>query len=190
MACQGRQFHSRVDPQLFVCLLSTLLLVLPLYAQNPGDFTVVVLPDTQNYSQYFPQIFDSQTRWVANNAPAQNIKLVLGVGDTVSTAADPAQWANAVHAIGILDEARIPYALAIGNHDYDTLPPTSRLTTYFNQYFGPSRYASKWYYGPTNYPSGSNENFYETFTWGGKTYLILVLEMCHEMPQSRGPRLS
>ena len=63
-----------------------------------------------------------------------------------------------------------------GNHDYDTLPPTNRPATYFNQYFGPSRYSGKPYYGSSNFPPGSNENFYETFTWGGKPYLILVLE--------------
>ena len=32
------------------------------------------------------------------------------------------------------------------------------------------------YYGSTNFPAGSNENFYETFTWGAQSYLILVLE--------------
>jgi hypothetical protein len=147
-----------------------------LQAQSSGDFTIAVLPDTQNYSQTYPQIFDSQTQWIASNAAAQNIKLVIGEGDIVNVSSNATQWANAVHSIGILDQAQMPYALAIGNHDYDTLPPTNRKATLFNQYFGPSRYSGKPYYGTTNYPSGSNENFYETFTWGGKTYLILVLE--------------
>ena len=164
--------------QLTVCvwLLSVLCFIPTLQAQSAGDFTVVVLPDTQNYSQSYPQIFDSQTQWIASNAAAQNINLVIGEGDIVNVSSSATQWANAVHSIGILDQAQIPYALAIGNHDYDTLPPTNRKATLFNQYFGPSRYAGKPYYGTTNYPSGSNENFYETFTWGGKTYLILVLE--------------
>jgi hypothetical protein len=159
----------------FACLFCILYWIV-LHAQSPGDFTIVVLPDTQNYSQSYPQIFDSQTHWIANNAAAQNIKLVIGEGDIVNVSNQPTQWANATHSIGILDQANIPYALAIGNHDYDTLPPTNRTATIFNQYFGPSRYAGKPYYGASNYPSGSNENFYETFTWGNKTYLILVLE--------------
>jgi len=31
-------------------------------------------------------------------------------------------------------------------------------------------------YGASNFPLGSNENFYETFNWLGNKYLILVLE--------------
>src|SRR5258708_5751961 len=156
--------------------LAALLGVLLLHAQSTSDFTVVVLPDTQFYSQTYPQIFDSQTQWVANNAAAQNIQLVIGVGDIVNVGTSATKWANASHSAGILDQAHVPYAFAIGNHDYDTLPPTNRTAPTFNQYFGPSRYASAPYYGASNYPPGSNENFYETFTWGGKSYLILVLE--------------
>lgn len=162
---------------LLVVFSGVLLSAVPLNSQTAaGDFTVVVLPDTQFYSQNYPQIFDSQTQWIANNAAAQNIKLVIGEGDIVNVGTDPTQWANAVHSVDILDQAGIPYAMTIGNHDYDEFPPTNRQATNFNKYFGPSRYAGKPYYGTTNYPSGGNENFYETFTWGGKTYLILVLE--------------
>ena len=159
-----------------IILLSVILWVVPLSSQTNGDFTIVVLPDTQFYSQDHPQIFDSQTQWVADNAAAQNIKLVIGEGDIVNVGTDATQWANADHSVGILDQAGIPYAMTIGNHDYDERPPVNRQATNFNQRFGPSRYAGKPYYGASNFPSGSNENFYETFTWGGKTYLILVLE--------------
>src|SRR5260370_8943077 len=65
-------------------LLAGLLGVLLLHAQSTGDFTVVVLPDTQFYSQTSPQIFDSQTQWVANNAAAQNIHLAIWVDDIMS----------------------------------------------------------------------------------------------------------
>jgi hypothetical protein len=162
---------------LSIALLSaTLSSVLLLHAQSPGDFAIVVLPDTQFYSQTYPQILDSQAQWIADNAAAQNIQLAVGVGDIVNVGTSAAQWANASHSAGILDQAHVPYAFTIGNHDYDTLPPTSRTAINFNQYFGPSRYANAPYYGSTNFPPGSNENFYETFTWGGKAYLILVLE--------------
>lgn len=153
-----------------------LLGTIPAIAQSTDDFTIVVLPDTQNYSQTYPQIFDSQTQWVANNVTAQNIKLVIGEGDIVNVGNSATQWTNAMHSIGILDQANVPYALAIGNHDYETNPPTSRNAAHFNQNVGPSKYSGKPYYGSSNYPSGSNENFYETFTWGSKSYLVLVLE--------------
>lgn len=168
--------------QRFCCasalVLFSLLLARTAGAQNPGDFTIVVLPDTQNYSQTYPQIFSAQTQWVANNAASQNIQLVIGEGDIVNVGTSATQWTNASTSIGILDSAGIPYIEAIGNHDYDTLPPVdpNRGAVNFNQYFGPTRYAGKTYYGATNYPSGSNENFYGTFTWGGRSYLVLSLE--------------
>jgi hypothetical protein len=167
---------SKIAALSIALLLATLLGTSLLHAQSAGDFTIVVLPDTQNYSQFYPQIFDSQTQWVASNAAGQNIALVIGVGDVVNTGTDAIQTGNANHSISILDQAGVPYVFAIGNHDYSTLPPTSRNATAFNQYLGPSRYATKAYYGSSNYPSDSNENFYANFTWGGKSYLILVLE--------------
>lgn len=167
---------SRIAALSIALLVATLLGTSLLEAQTAGDFTIVVLPDTQNYSQFYPQIFDSQTQWVANNATGQNIALVIGVGDVVNIGKDATQTSNANHSISILDQAGVPYVFAIGNHDYETLPPTSRAATTFNQYLGPSRYANKTYYGSSNYPPGSNENFYATFTWGGTSYLILVLE--------------
>ena len=167
---------SRIIVVSIALLLTTLLGTSVLHAQSTSDFTIVVLPDTQNYSQFHPEIFDSQTQWVANNAAGQNIKLVIGVGDVVNNGTSATETGNANHSISILDQAGVPYVFAIGNHDYETLPPTSRAATTFNGYLGPSRYANKAYYGSSNFPAGSNENFYANFTWGGKSYLILVLE--------------
>ena len=167
MFSQANLFQMRPSS----CVLLSIILVcsLPLVASSPGDFTVVVLPDPQNYSQYNPGIFDAQTQWIAANAVAQNIQVVLDVGDTIGNAMDSTEWQNANQSIAILDQSEVPYAIAIGNHDYDTSPPTNRQATYFNQYFGPSRYLGKPYYGPSSFPASSNENFYETFSWGGES---------------------
>src|SRR5947209_4746228 len=83
------------------------------------DFSVIVLPDTQNYSQYYPQIFAAQTQWIAAQRDALNIQLVIGVGDIVNDGSSDAQWQNADAAVRTLDQAGIPYVMAIGNHDYD-----------------------------------------------------------------------
>lgn len=141
------------------------------------DFTFILFPDTQNESQYFPNVLDSETAWVANNRSALNIQAVLGLGDIVNDGASTAQQQNADAAIKTLDNAGIPYFLAIGNHDYDgaNTGAASRTATGFNQWFGPSRYAGKSYY-KGNFPSGSNENFYGELTINGKQYLILLLE--------------
>ena len=52
-------------------------------AQN-GDFTIVVLPDTQYYSGSYPAILNLQMQWIVNNAAPLNIQLVLG-SETSST---------------------------------------------------------------------------------------------------------
>ena len=141
------------------------------------DFTLILFPDTQNESQYFPNVLDSETVWVANNRSALNIQAVLGLGDIVNDGASTAQQQNADAAIKTLDHAGIPYFLAIGNHDYDgaNTGASARKATGFNQWFGPARYAGKSYY-KGNFPSGSNENFYGVLTINDKQYLILVLE--------------
>lgn len=142
----------------------------------PQDFTIIALPDTQNEAQFFPQVMAGQTQWIVNNRLAMNIQMVLGEGDIVNDGADTAQQQNADAAIRLLDNAGVPYLLAIGNHDYDGFnPKASRNITGFNQFFGTVRYTGKAYY-QGNFPSGSNENFYGVLTINGKQMLFLVLE--------------
>ncbi len=137
------------------------------------SFSVVILPDTQNYSQFYPAIFTSQTQWIVDNQAALNIQMVIGVGDIVNHAESTTEWNNATAAANLLD-GKVPYAFAIGNHDYANVKPTSRDATMFNKYFGPARYAAYSWYGG-NYQA-SNENFYTFFTVNGQKYMLLALE--------------
>ncbi len=154
-----------------------MLLLLPplLIGQAPNqDFSIIVMPDVQNESQFYPQVLLAQTQWIANSQDQLNIQAVLGLGDFVNNGSDNSQWVNADAAYEVLDEAEIPYFLALGNHDYDNLAPKARTAVGFNQWFGPQRYAvAPWYLGNLN---GSNENFYGVLTINGKQYLFLVLE--------------
>jgi hypothetical protein len=166
-----RSFISRLAGFLF------LLAAVPMLGQiSPGEFTIAALPDTQFYSKSYPQILTAETQWIADHAAQMNIQLVVGLGDIVDSGGQVYQWQNADLAYRILD-GKVPYVAAIGNHDYDLNNPAGRTasTVNFNAYFGPRRYAGKtWYKG--QYPSGSSENFYGVFTFGGKQYLVLVLE--------------
>ena len=136
----------------------------------------MVLPDTQNEAQFFPQVLNNQIQWIVTNHTAMNIQAVLGEGDIVNDGASTAQQQNADAAFRLLDSAGIPYLLAIGNHDYDGAnPKAGRPVTGFNQWFGPARYAAKPFY-KGNFPTGSNENFYGIVNIGGKNSLFLVLE--------------
>ncbi len=155
-----------------LCLSCVLLLSLVAAAQS--DFTVVLLPDTQYYSETYPAILRAQVQWIVNNTAAQNIQLVLGLGDVVQTPSNAYEWSNADDAYAALDAANIPYFVNIGNHDYDGIKPGNRQATAFNAHFGPTRYAGKTWYGG-NY-NNSNENFYGIVTLGGQNFLILSLE--------------
>lgn len=162
-------------------LVAFLLAPALIQAQN-GNFTVVVLPDTQYYSESYPAILNSQMQWIVNNASALNIQLVLGLGDIVNNGGSSTEWTTADAAYKKLDAAHIPYFAPLGNHDYDANNPAGRTsaTHNFNHYFGPSRYTNTatWStpYWHGSYPSGSNENFYGTVTINGQQYLIVALE--------------
>jgi hypothetical protein len=149
----------------------------PTPSPTPADeFTIVALPDTQFYSSLNPQIFAAQTQWIANHVQDQNIQLVVGLGDIVDAGGDLTQWQNADAAVRLLS-GKVPYMMAIGNHDYDQNNPAGRTasTKNFNSFFGPARYAgAAWYKG--SFPAGSNENFYGVITVNGRNYLIIVLE--------------
>jgi hypothetical protein len=161
---------------LFCCLL------VPTVKSQNADFSVVLLPDTQYYSESYPNILNSQMQWIVNNAAALNIQMVLGLGDIVNNGGSTTEWTIADAAYKQLDVAHIPYFAALGNHDYDSNNPRGRTsaTNNFNHYFGPLRYRNSSYwsvpYWRGSYPTNSNENFYGRVNINGQPYLILILE--------------
>ena len=78
-------------------------------------YTIIGLPDTQDYVSSYPEIFDSQTQWVADNVATENIVFVAHQGDVVNDD-KTVQWNRAKGAMNTLDGV-VPYALARGNHD-------------------------------------------------------------------------
>jgi hypothetical protein len=105
-----------------------LLFAVSLSFAQSDDFTIVALPDTQVYSKDYPQIFKAQTQWIANNVAAKNIKLVLMEGDIVNGGGETYQWQNADAAMKILN-GKVPYMVAMGNHDYDQNQPDYRTAS-------------------------------------------------------------
>jgi hypothetical protein len=160
-----------------VCSLAAVLLVFSGFcAAQSGDFTIIALPDTQNESQFFPGVLSAQTQWIATHRRELNIQMVLGEGDIVNDFSSPEQQQSADRAFRVLDNAGVPYLLAIGNHDYDHAEPKDgRPVSGFNRFFGPDRYAGRAYYRG-NFPAGSNENFFGVLNIGGKDFLFLILE--------------
>lgn len=84
---------------------------------TPGGYTVAFLGDTQNYSQFYPQIFNQVTQWFVDNKAARNIQFVVQDGDIVNSYDNSSsEWNNARAAMQKLDGV-IPYAVVRGNHD-------------------------------------------------------------------------
>ena len=137
---------------------------------NTTPFSIVILPDTQAYSDYFPEKFISQTRWIAENVDTENVKIVLHEGDVVNHVDDPLEWESAVSAMALLD-GNAPYVISVGNHDY----AESRDSSALNAAFPLSRYTAMTTFGGV-FEEGNLENSYHMFSAGGVDFLVLALE--------------
>jgi len=176
------------------------------------QWSMVVIPDPQAYTQNYGQAgylydgrYDKQTDWIARNVKSLNIRFVSIVGDDVQRwGGISGEWERAVRAINILHDqqdpdrpALVPYAVAIGNHDYDRNDPNSFASTLFEKYLGPGRFRDPaggiksnvrdWYRGDDlgwNYvvggktlATGVGRNSYQTFHAADREFLSLNLEM-------------
>jgi predicted MPP superfamily phosphohydrolase len=160
--------------QLAIVWISTVALFLLQGCSTLGTqpFTIVLIPDTQNYSEKLPSYFHDQTRWVVEKAEELNIVCVTHVGDIVQRGDKaPAEWEIAEEAMSRLDDVA-PWGVAIGNHDYDLDGPRSKGDM-FKKYFGPARFEGKPWYGGAS-PDGLSS--YQKFVGGGRDFLIFHLE--------------
>lgn len=115
-----------------------------LQLQDSASFSLVLLPDIQNYVKfdYNQPVLELMTAWIADNVEPLNIKAVMCTGDIVdqnelivNTSAKQGnvtsrqQWEYASHAFERLDN-RVPYILAPGNHDYGYTGAQNSMTHY------------------------------------------------------------
>jgi hypothetical protein len=136
---------------------------------DADDFTIVILPDTQNYTQFpgnFPQ-YPAQTKWIWDHRNTDNIVAVLHNGDVVQHGnQQEVEWQRAETAMSTLEESTdkfpdgMPYGIAVGNHDngassHDDIP---FATTFYNKYFGVDHFKDRAYYGG-HYGNKNNNNW-------------------------------
>lgn len=155
-------------------------------APAPGpDFTLVTLPDTQFYSENlnnrFPQ-FLSQTNWIVNSRATLNTAFVAHMGDMVQSGdngGNNAEWLRADQAMDVIEQHAttlsahgIPWGGAPGNHDFGS-GGGSGTTTFWNQFFGTSRWAGRPYFRG-NYSTNNNNN-YQFFSASGLDFIIINL---------------
>jgi len=144
-------------------------------AAGPNEvFTVVLLPDTQFYSEKYPETYVAQTMWIRERVRQDNIKFVVCLGDIVQNAHVEQEWLNAHEAAHILDGV-VPYSAVPGNHDLVLKDKViSRDSTLYNKFFGVARFAKEPWYG--GHLGETNDNNYCTFEAAGRQFLVLSLE--------------
>ncbi|SFJ55998.1 metallophosphoesterase [Planctomicrobium piriforme] len=144
-------------------------------AIQPGSFTIAVLPDTQNYSEKFPEIFKAQTQWIVDQQAARNIACVLHLGD-ITNHSQTFEWENAVAALSLLD-GKVPYCFVPGNHDYSTQGKCEDRSTRLNEFLPVSQYQS-WptFGGVYDREPDRMENSFHRFEAGGRKWLVVALE--------------
>lgn len=144
-------------------------------ALQKDAFTIVVLPDTQNYSERYPETYTAQTRWIIENQQARNIACVLHLGDITNHNTAP-EWENAVRSMQVLD-GKVPYFMVPGNHDYSERGGCKDRTTHLNEYFPIARYRELATFGGVyDKEPDRMENSFHLFSAGGRKFLVLGLE--------------
>lgn len=153
-------------------------------AAPKGSFSIVVIPDTQQYrggsnreDPMTNEVFQNHTRWIAENLQSQRIVFVSHSGDIVDRNNDD-QWTVARHCMDQI-HGRVPYGISVGNHDMKSGGDSSL----FQHYFPASRFEQfDWYGGSYEPPrsdrsiSGNNANSFQLFSAQGLDFVFLHLE--------------
>ena len=154
----------------------------PASPREAGDFTIVVLPDTQFYTSERnggqAAMFVAQAEWIISNRVSRNIAYVATEGDISNDGSGVVtQWRNATNALYRLEDPvrtglpdGIPYGAVVGNHD-----TYNGGTGRFNEYFGVGHFAGHAYYG--GHYGTNNDSHVDLFSAGGQDFIVLALTM-------------
>ena len=89
----------------------------PVGTGSGADFTIVVIPDAQNYATSYPTVYTNHLQWIATNKTSSNIVFATAVGDLVNTSTSATEYDNADTAFDTLDAGSVSYSVGPGNHD-------------------------------------------------------------------------
>ncbi len=151
-------------------LILTILagLTVPGTAHEPNGFSVVLLPDTQLYSEKFPENYLAQTEWIRDRACKDRTRLVIHLGDIVQNPTVEKEWIVADRAHRLLDGV-VPYSVLPGNHD-----GAPGDTTLYNKYFPPRRFDRYPWYG--GHMGRTNDNNYSLFCAARMKFMVICLQ--------------
>ncbi len=143
-----------------------------------GAFTIVLLPDTQHYTDNpkHHEGFLRQTQWIADQQKARSIACVLHLGD-ITNNNTPDQWNVATKSMKVLDDAGVPYFMAPGNHDYSAKGACRDRTTDFSKFFPPSHFRGRPTFGGFYDREPERvENSFHLFEAAGRKFVVICLE--------------
>ncbi len=135
--------------------------------KNKGEWTLVVIPDTQHYSQDRNSAPIANMRaafdWFVTIKDQLNIQFVQGLGDITEDWNQGWEWDNSMSAWEKLYN-EIPFAVTTGNHDDPwTLNARFPVSNFDNE---------SWWGG---YFDGTF-NSYQNFTFGNEDYLFMNVQ--------------
>lgn len=175
-----------INPSLIKNMLSLFVLPLLVFQTIQAQkFVIGILPDTQVEVNAKPEMFISQMNWLAAKRDSLNMPIVLHVGDIVDYN-NITHYERASEGFNILDAAKVPYVVCLGNHDTDAVGENTgsaapgntntnlRQTGRFNSYFPVERFRTQ----KGRFEENKSDNAYYTFKAGGLKWLVLSLEFC------------
>lgn len=135
------------------------------FRERDDVLRVVMLPDTQCYTRYAPEVLEAQATWIADNADRLGIAHVVHVGDITDTNS-PDEWENArTELLGLLPFSTL--TLTTGNHDLGELGRAASRSSPIDDWFTAAEL------GVDGTQSGSVQNSY---TLVGDSIIVLGLE--------------
>ncbi len=166
--------------------LAALLFVSLAVVAGEGTFTLAVIPDAQQ------EVLDAKDtrladrmQWLVDNREKLNLKLVMQVGDLHNwDTPDHFQYEQSSPAFAVLDQAKLPYVLTIGNHDSaatkqggsaapGNVHDNQRTTTTFNTYYRLARFQLL----QGVFEEGKIDTAWHAFQAGGLDWLVINLEL-------------
>ena len=108
------------------------------------DFSMSWTSDVQYTSEFYEDILLQQKEWIAETQDEYKSVMNIDTGDVANAAylSWEYNWKTVDRAYQVLEEAKVPYTIAWGNHDYkyvdkyNLIPNSDRL---YRQYFPLSR---------------------------------------------------
>ena len=151
------------------------------FLNNDDFFSIILLPDTQNYTSRYPEMIYKQMDWIVENKSPLNIQYVIQLGDLTNNNKEYA-WQIASKSFKMLEDAGIPYSIVYGDNDMKNPDKNyydgKRHTEYLHKYFPVSRFEnqSSWWKGGFFDPE-KIDNYYCLFNYKENGYLIMNLEL-------------